>query len=113
MAMFGAPALPSSLFWTGWTAYPYISMWSPIMYSVVLGFGIVRVFVSAYQYVAAAYEYHDGSALASPQMLRLSAAGIMSVVADIMYHRLGPHWTLTFIGGIATVFLPVPYLLYI
>lgn len=113
MAMFGAPAISIGLFWMGWTAYPHISMWSLIISSVVFGFGVVCVFVSAYQYVAAAYEYHPGSALASLQMFRLTAAGVMAVIADLMYNKLGPHWTLTVGGGIATVFLPVPYLLYI
>lgn len=28
-AMFGAPAIPISLFWMGWTAYPHISIWPP------------------------------------------------------------------------------------
>jgi MFS family permease len=113
MAMFGAPAIPIGLFWMGWTAYPHISMWSPIISSVVFGFGIVCVFVSAYQYVAAAYEYHPGSALASLQMFRLTAAGVMAVIADLMHAKLGPHWSLTVLGGIATVFLPVPCVLYI
>lgn len=113
MSMIGAPAIPIGLFWMGWTSYAAVSIWSPIISSSVFGFGVVCVFVSAYQYVAAAYEYHPGSALASLQMFRLCAAGIMAVVADIMYAKLGPHWTLTVLGGIATFFLPVPYLLYI
>lgn len=113
MAMFGAPAIPIGLFWMGWTASPSILVWSPIVASVVFGFGILCVFVSAYQYVAAAYEFHPGSALASLQMFRLTAAGVMAVIADIMYNKLGTHWTLTVLGGIATFFLPVPYMLFI
>ncbi|KAJ5575192.1 hypothetical protein N7450_009091 [Penicillium hetheringtonii] len=99
MAMFGAPAIPIGLFWMGWTASPSILVWSPIVASVVFGFGILCVFVSAYQYVAAAYEFHPGSALASLQMFRLTAAGVMAVIADIMYNKLGTHWTLTVLGG--------------
>ncbi|KAJ5973769.1 hypothetical protein N7481_010979 [Penicillium waksmanii] len=97
----------------GMEAYPSISIWSPIISSVVFGFGVVCVFVSAYQYVAAAYEYYPGNAVASLQMFRLTAAGVMAVIADIMYDKLSPHWTLAVQGAIATIFLPVPYLLYI
>lgn len=112
MAMFGAPAIPISLFWMGWTARPSISFWSPIVSSVVLGYGTVCVFISSYQYVADVFEHHAASALAGLQMLRLVCAGVMAVVSEEMYKTLGVAWTLTVLGGIATVFLPVPYILY-
>ncbi len=31
LAIFGAPFIPISLFWMGWTAYPSISPWSPLV----------------------------------------------------------------------------------
>lgn len=30
-AMIGAPFLPASLFWMGWSAYPSVSFWSPMI----------------------------------------------------------------------------------
>lgn len=35
----GAFAIPISLFWMGWTARPDISIWSPIMSTVLFGYG--------------------------------------------------------------------------
>ncbi|OKP14707.1 hypothetical protein PENSUB_11465 [Penicillium subrubescens] len=112
MSMFGAPAIPIALFWMGWTARPSISFWSPIGSSVLLGYGVLCVFVSSYQYVAEAFEYHAASALAAVQMLRLISSGVMVYVSEPMYRKLGIAWTLTLLGAIATVFLPVPYLLH-
>lgn len=112
MSMFGAPAIPIALFWMGWTARPSISVWCPIGSSVLLGYGVLCVFVSSYQYVAEAFQYHAASALAAVQMLRLVASGAMVYVSYPMYKNLGIAWTLTLLGAIATVFLPVPYLLY-
>ncbi|CAI7587555.1 unnamed protein product [Penicillium glandicola] len=112
MGMFGAPALSISLFWMGWTAKLSISFWSPLVASVFFGFGALCIFVSAYQYVADAFEAHVASALSCLQMLRLVAAGVMAVIAELMYRRLGTAWTLTLLGGISLLFLPVPYLLY-
>lgn len=112
MSMFGAPLIPIALFWMAWTSRPSISVWCPIISAMVLGAGVLCVFVSSYQYVAAAFEYHPASALASIQLLRLAAAGVMHVIAEIMYKKLGAHWTLTLLGGISVVFLPVPYVLY-
>lgn len=110
--MFGAPWIPISLLWMGWTARLEISFWSPLIASVFFGFGTLCVFVSGYQYVADAFESHAASALATLQMFRLVAAGIMAIIAEIMYTKLGVGWTLTLLGGISLLFLPAPYLLY-
>jgi hypothetical protein len=112
MSIFGAPAIPVALFWMGWTVRPSISVWCPIGSSVPLGYGVLCVFVSSYQYVAEAFEYHAASALAAVQTLRLVTSGVMVYVSEPMYRQLGIAWTLTLLGAIATVFLPVPYILY-
>ena len=48
-AMFGAPAIPISMFWMGWTSDSNISIWSPLAASVLFGYGILCVFISSYQ----------------------------------------------------------------
>ncbi|KAI9753843.1 MAG: blue light receptor [Chaenotheca gracillima] len=108
-AIFGGPAIPISLFWMGWTAYPSISPWSPIMASVLFGFGILTIFISAYQYIIDAYEVYAASALASVTFIRYVAAGGMVEVAIPMYTNLGVHWTLTVLGCISALMVPVPY----
>lgn len=112
LSMFGAPMLPVSLFWMGWTARPSVSIWSPLAGAVVFGCGVLCVIVSSVMYVAATFEHHPASALAALQLLRLVAAGVMAILAHIMYRHLGPHWTSTLLGCIATIFLPVPYVLF-
>lgn len=113
LAMFGAPLIPISLFWMGWSAGPSVSIWGPLAAVAVFGFGILCVLVSSYQYISATFDYHPASALASIQMLRLTAAGVMAIIAKIMYIRLGAPWTMTLLGCIAAAFLPVPYVLYV
>ncbi|CAI7644318.1 unnamed protein product [Penicillium discolor] len=112
MAMFGAPFVPISLFWMGWTARIEISFWSPLVASAFFGFGTICLFVSGYQYVADAFEAYAASALSSLQLLRLVCAGGMRIAAEPMYKKLGNGWTLTLLGGASFLFLPVPYLLY-
>lgn len=75
--MFGAPAIPISMFWMGWTAYPSISFWSPLAASVLFGYGILCVFISSYQYIIDSYETYSASALASVTLIRYVAAGGM------------------------------------
>lgn len=76
-AMFGAPAVPISMLWMAWTAYPSISFWSPLGASVLFGYGILCVFISSYQYIIDSYESYAASALASVTLIRYVAAGGM------------------------------------
>ncbi|KAI9879166.1 MAG: hypothetical protein M1830_009365 [Pleopsidium flavum] len=111
-AMFGAPAVSISVFMLGWTAYPSISCWVPLAASVLFGFGILCVFISSYQYIIDAYETFSASALASVTLIRYVAAGGMVEVSIPMYKKLGVHWTLTILGCISALLVPVPYAFY-
>lgn len=111
-AMFGAPAIPISMLWMGWTTYPGISYWSPLGASVLFGYGILCVFISCYQYIIDSYEIYAASALASVTLIRYVAAGGMVEVAIPFYSNLGVHWTLTILGCLSALLVPVPYLFY-
>ncbi|KAL4865792.1 hypothetical protein BDV12DRAFT_144592 [Aspergillus spectabilis] len=110
-AFCGAPAVPIGLFWMGWTAYPSIPIWSPLAASIFIGFGIICIFLSAYMYTIDSYGQYAASALTFIALVRYLAAGGMTVVGIPMYHNLGTHWTLTVLGIISTVAMPIPYAL--
>ncbi|KAL7807034.1 major facilitator superfamily domain-containing protein [Trichoderma aethiopicum] len=111
-ALIGAPAIPISFFWMGWTAYPSISIWSPILASVLFGFGMFSVFVSTYMYLIDTYEMYAASALTMITLVRYVASGGMIEISIPMYENLGVHWALTMLGLIALVFTAVPYAFY-
>lgn len=111
-SMYGAPAIPISMFWMGWTTYAHISFWSPLAASVLFGYGILCVFISSYQYIIDSYEGYSASALASVTLIRYVAAGGMVEVAIPFYKNLGVHWTLTILGCLSALMVPVPYLFY-
>lgn len=111
-AMYGAPWLPISLFWMGWTSYPSISYWSPLVASVAFGFSVQGIFISTYQYLIDSYEVFTASALVSATFFRYIAAGAMAIVSIPMYSSLGVHWSLTFLGCLSVLMTPVPYIFY-
>lgn len=111
-AMLGAPAIPISMFWMGWTDYPWTSYWSPLGASVMFGYGILCVFISSLQYIIDSYEAHSASALASATLIRYMAAGGMVEAAIPFYRNLGVHWTLTILGALSALLVPIPYLFY-
>lgn len=112
-AMLGAPAIPISMFWMGWTDYSWISYWSALGASVLFGYGILCIFISSYQYIIDSYESYAASALASVTFIRYIAAGGMLEVAIPFYRNMGVHWTLTILGALSALLVPVPYLFYL
>jgi multidrug resistance protein len=111
-AMIGAPAIPISMFWMAWTARPDISIWSPLVASVVAGFGILCVFMTCYQYMIDSYEVYAASALASVTLIRYLVAGAMIEVSIPFYRNLGVAHTLTILGSISALLVPIPYAFY-
>jgi hypothetical protein len=63
-------------------------------------------------YIIDSYEAYAASALTFVALVRYIAAGGMTVVGIPMYENLGTHWTLTVLGIISAVALPIPYILY-
>ena len=111
-AMIGAPFLPIGMFWMAWTAYPSISLWPCLVATVPVGFAILAVFISTYQYLIDAFEAHAASALVGVTFVRYVVAGGMVEVSIPMYKNLGVHWTLTILGAISAVMAPVPFVFY-
>lgn len=108
----GSIAIPISLFWMAWTAYPHISIWSPLAAGVLFGYGILCVFITCYQYIIDSYESFAASALASITLIRYVAAGGMTVVGVPFYENLGVHYTMTILACISVPLVPVPYVFY-
>lgn len=111
-AMVGGPAIPFSLFWMAWTAYASITIWSPILASVLFGFGYISIYLSTYQYLIDVYESYAASALTINTLLRYIISGVMVTVVIPICRSIGVHWTLTWLGCVAVAFTPAPYLFY-
>ena len=45
MTVWAAPLFAAAFFWFGWTSYPNISYWAPLMAGGVMGFAISWIFV--------------------------------------------------------------------
>lgn len=92
---------------------PSISIWPPLAAGVLFGYGVLCVFISSYQYIIDTYKMYAASVLTSVTLVRYVTAGGMTVVGIPFYRNMGVHWTLTILGGISALLVPVPYLLFI
>ncbi len=58
------------IFWMGWMMESFISYWLVLATSVRVGYGILCISVTRYQYVIDAYGVYSASALASVTLMR-------------------------------------------
>lgn len=111
--LISAPAVPIALFWMAWTDNASVSIWSPLGASVLLGYGMLGMFTSGYEYIIHTYGSLSPPALNFNTFTRYIIAGIMVEVAPHMWRNLGVSWTLTMLGCISAILTPVPYVLYV
>lgn len=109
-AMLFGWCIPVSLFWMAWTSRTDISVWGPLIASVLTGLGILSVFISCCQYIIDSYEIYAASALASVTFIRYVASGGAVVFAFPMFDNLGVPWALTILAIISTVLVPIPFI---
>lgn len=110
--MFAAPLLAISVFWLGWTNWPSISPLSGYGATVLFGYALTAIFTTSYQYIIDSYEARSSTALGSITAVRYFASGGMIVASRPMYQGLTVHWTLTLLGCLAVVMVPVPFVLF-
>ena len=104
--------MPISLFWIAWTCHPDISIWVPIVGVCVFGYSVVMIFTTCYLYIIFTYLQNAGSALSFMTFSRYVVSGALIPASVPMYRNLGPHWSLTWVGILASLMAPVPFLLF-
>ncbi|GAA5924642.1 hypothetical protein JCM3775_005432 [Rhodotorula graminis] len=110
--MYAAPALAISFFWFGWTgAYSHISIWSPILAVVLLGACVLYVFLTGFNYIIDCYLWGAASALSINTVVRSAFGAGFPLFTTQMYARLGIQGASSLLGGLAIVFIPIPFVL--
>lgn len=110
-AMYAAPIFAASFFWFGWTSYPNISFWSPLVAGGFLGFSVVWIFLALFNYIIDAYLFVAASALAANTVIRSAFGAGFPLFATQMYEQLNPRWASTLLGLLALVMAPIPFVL--
>ncbi|KAI0776897.1 MFS general substrate transporter [Trametes elegans] len=111
LCLWAAPMFAGSFFWFGWTSYPSISYWAPLMSGVPLGTAIVFLFLGLFNYVIDAYLFVAASALSSMTVVRSLFGAGFPLFATQMYETLNPRWASTLLGCIAILMAPIPFVL--
>ncbi|KZT04040.1 MFS general substrate transporter [Laetiporus sulphureus 93-53] len=112
VAMFAAPMFAGAFFWFGWTSYPNVSLWAPLVAGFPLGWSVVWIFLALFNYVIDAYLFVAASALAALTVVRSFFGAGFPMFAAQMYNRLNARWASTLIGCLAVLMAPIPFVLY-
>ncbi|EMD35874.1 hypothetical protein CERSUDRAFT_52884 [Gelatoporia subvermispora B] len=112
IAMWAAPLFAISFFWFGWTSYPSISFWAPMMGAFPMGLAIVWIFLALFNYIIDAYLFVAASALASTTVVRSLFGAGFPLFATQMFDKLNPRWASTLLGCLAILMGPIPFVLY-
>ncbi|KAG9051620.1 hypothetical protein FS837_000007 [Tulasnella sp. UAMH 9824] len=111
-SMYGAPVFAISFFWFGWTSFPNISIWVPLIAGLGIGFSFMLIFMGLLNYLVDAYLVVAASAMASSNVVRSAFGAIFPLFASKMYEKLNPRWASTLLGCIALLGIPIPFGLY-
>ncbi|TEB39025.1 polyamine transporter 1 [Coprinellus micaceus] len=112
MAFIAGPLFSVSFFWFGWTSFPSISYWAPLMAGLLMGFAIQLIFLGLFNYLVDAYLSVAASALASTTVIRSLFGAGFPLFAGEMYHALNPRWASTVLGLISVAMVPIPFVLH-
>ncbi|KAH7025024.1 major facilitator superfamily domain-containing protein [Microdochium trichocladiopsis] len=122
-ACLGTILLPAGLFMFGWTTTASSSSeasaaqtpdFHPIVPTIAIALSVTGIFIiylAVFNYLADAYGRFASSAQAAQSLCRNVLAGVLPLVADAMYDRLGYAGGESLLGGIAVVLCLVPWVL--
>ncbi|KAK8075988.1 MFS general substrate transporter [Apiospora phragmitis] len=108
----GCFALPVCLFWFGWGARPGVHWVVSVLGSGLFSVGMVTLFNSIYNYVGIAYARDAASVFAGAALFRASFGATFPLFARSLFGRLGIGPGNSLLGGIAVLFIPVPFVFY-
>lgn len=111
--MVGAVLFPAGLFWFAWTSDPHISWVPQVLSGILIGAGVMSIFLQGLNYIIDCFLMNSNSALAANGLLRAACGAGFPLFATAMYDRLGVEWATSLLGFIAVALIPVPVLFYI
>ncbi|PIL27648.1 MFS general substrate transporter [Ganoderma sinense ZZ0214-1] len=111
MAVWSAPFFSVTFFWFGWTSFPDINYWAPLMSGFLMGITLLLLQVSLVNYVIDVYSFAAASALSSCLVLPSIFGTLFPILAPQMFHALDPRWVATIVGCIAVVGILIPFAL--
>ena len=103
----GSLLLPAGLFWFAWTSQ--LRSWVPqVLSGVLIGAGIILIYMSSIVYLIDVYLFNANSALAINTFVRSLVAAAFPLMSLRMYNSLGVEWATSLLGFLCVAMIPFP-----
>ncbi|KAF9024515.1 MFS general substrate transporter [Hymenopellis radicata] len=107
----GAILLPVSLFWFSWTQFASVHWIVPTLALCPMVFSIYLIFDAVQNYLADGYGEYASSAISAQGFIRNMLAASFPLYSTQMFTNIGYQWAGTLCALIATVMIPLPFIL--
>ncbi|VDC04808.1 unnamed protein product [Peniophora sp. CBMAI 1063] len=111
VTLIAAPLFSIAFFWFGWTSYSWIPFWSSMMAGSLLGFSILLIFFTQFNFIVDTYLVSAATALSANTIVRSVVGAAFPLFARQMFDSLNPRWASTLLGCFAALLAPIPFLL--
>ncbi|KAJ7574299.1 MFS polyamine transporter [Mycena floridula] len=112
MACFAAILCPISMFIYAWCAYSFVPWYGQAIAIVLFVWACFVIYTAVFTYLADCYGPYASSALAGQSLCRNLAGTAFPLFTDQIYNKLGYRWSNTLFGCIATLMIPIPFVLF-
>ncbi|KAI9751778.1 MAG: hypothetical protein M1835_001169 [Candelina submexicana] len=106
----GALCIPIGLFWYGWSAESHTHWIIPILGTLLIGAGVLVVFMAIQTYLVDAFTLHAASAIAANTVLRSTCGALLPLAGQKMYAKLGLGWGNSLLAFVALALCPMPWI---
>ncbi|KAF9029548.1 MFS general substrate transporter [Hymenopellis radicata] len=103
LSLYAAPLFAISFFWFG------VNYWAPLLAGGLIGFANVAIYVCFFNYIIDTYLMVAASALAANTVCRSIFGAVFPLFANQMYDAMDPQWASSFVGFIALIMVPIPF----
>ncbi|KAF8909962.1 MFS polyamine transporter [Mucidula mucida] len=111
-ACFAAVLLPAGMFLYAWSSFSYVHWIVPVIGITLLIWATYIIYLAVFTYLADAYGPFASSALAGQSLCRNLAAMAFPLFTTQMFEKLGFTWAGTLFACIATLMIPIPFILF-
>nr|UJH94430.1 Flu1 [Starmerella bombicola] len=100
------------IFLLTWSGAYKVFWFVPCLGCSFIGFGLIGIFLAAFNYIIDSYLMLAASALAANAFTRAAMACAFPLFATQMFRNLGTQWAGTLLGCLAVLLAPVPFCFY-
>ncbi|KAL6927471.1 hypothetical protein ACO0SA_003769 [Hanseniaspora valbyensis] len=111
--MLSGPVFTIGIFWFMWSGnYASVHWIVPTIGGSFIGFGLIGIFLTSFNYLIDAYLLLAASAIAGNTFLRSGFGAVFPLFAGYMFKGIGVNWSGLLLGLFSAVLIPVPFLFF-